>query len=97
MADNSIIHLTPPKQPEAPNAKWCHRFFIPMTYAEQTPGGAVTPKASAVFVKCLGAECTLWDTLKLKCADKLKQESLDKIELLLERRELSETVAGMGT
>lgn len=114
MPENSnglkVITPTPPQQPQAPNAKWCHRFFIPMTFAEQRPNPLnpremmVEPKANAVFVRCLGAECTLWDEHRKQCADRTKAIALEQIAVLLEkrnaleeRRELSETMSGLGT
>ena len=83
MADNNgLTRVEPPPQPQAKDAKWCHRFFIPMTFAEQRPNPLnpremmVEPKAQGVFVKCLGQECAIWDNDRKQCSDKTKALSL---------------------
>lgn len=67
---------TPPK-----GTKFCHRFMIPMVYAEaQTlQPGQQKVQAQMQFIGCLGVQCAIWDEKRNQCADKTNAEKLAEI------------------
>ncbi len=72
--------LPPPTSKNVPDALWCHRFFIPVPYAEQTMNPItkqpiIEPKGNLVFMKCLGEQCALWVKAHKKCGDLLNAEA----------------------
>lgn len=68
-------------KPPAKDAKWCHRIYVPMTYAQQTGINPLTkepivePKGNLIYSKCLGDQCSLWSEKFKVCGDLLSAES----------------------
>lgn len=53
--------LVPTREPP-PNVAMCHRFMIPTSYAEQTPGlNQMVMKQQMGFVPCIKEKCNLWN------------------------------------
>lgn len=53
---------------------WCHRFYIPVAYAEQTPAmpglpARIEPKGNLIFMKCLGDQCAIYDKKRNQCSE----------------------------
>lgn len=66
------------------DAKWCHRFMVPMPLVEQTVNPLnkqvmVKPKAEMSFIQCLGDQCSIWVSSQKKCGDLVRAESLAEI------------------
>ncbi len=89
MPENNLVSL--PKPPsnateEIKNRLWCHRFMIPLPLMEQSEVSnplnpsqkivQIQPKPQMSFIKCLKAECSLWNEKHGMCSDKLQAESL---------------------
>lgn len=80
MANDGIINLptgNKQKVDGAKDAKWCHRFFVPMQYIEQGQDpimkmGVQTIKAQISFVKCIADQCAIWDDKRKQCSEKTR-------------------------
>jgi|KBSSwiStaDraftv2_1062776.scaffolds.fasta_scaffold21569_2 hypothetical protein len=104
--NHKIVPLSPPKPAEnAEKMPWCHRFDIPVAYAEQAnvPGLGLQAqmKTSMTFIKCLGNQCAIWDEELKACTEKVGTKAqreiaknLSKISELMEKESQSMKVIG---
>lgn len=71
----SLVKNNAPTKEELAKRPWCHRIFTPVAYGEQVqlPGHPATMqmKTDVSLMKCLEAQCTLWDLDAKGCVDKI--------------------------
>lgn len=64
----------PPPEPSK-DAKWCHRFMVPLSYGVQRVNPLnprepiMEPAGNMIYTKCIAEQCAIWDERGRRCGD----------------------------